>query len=55
MTDDLAELHFQSYKEVKSWIDLWIASRRDRFFQHGIDTLPGTWEKLLPNSRQYFE
>ncbi|GFT58552.1 mariner Mos1 transposase [Trichonephila clavipes] len=38
----LADQHFRSY-EVKNWIDSWIASKDNQFFQRGIRTLPERW------------
>ncbi|UYV78412.1 SETMAR [Cordylochernes scorpioides] len=36
MTHGLAEQHFTSYEEAKNWVDVWIASKDEEFFQHGI-------------------
>ncbi|GFU74351.1 mariner Mos1 transposase [Trichonephila clavipes] len=55
MTHGLADQHFRSYEEVKNWIDLWIASKDNQFFQHGIRTLPERWEKVVASDGQYFE
>ncbi|GFV02218.1 mariner Mos1 transposase [Trichonephila clavipes] len=40
MAHGLADQHFRSYEEVKNWIDSWITSKDDQFFQRGILTLP---------------
>ena len=55
MAHGLADQHFQSYEEVKNWIDSWIASKDDQFFRRGIRTLPERWEKVVTSDRQYFE
>ncbi|GFX13581.1 mariner Mos1 transposase [Trichonephila clavipes] len=55
MADDLADQHFRSYEEVKNWIDSWITSKDDRFFQRRIRTLPERWEKVVASDGQYFE
>ncbi|EGI61314.1 Mariner Mos1 transposase, partial [Acromyrmex echinatior] len=55
MAHDLADQHFQSYEEVKNWIDSWIASKDDQFFQRGIRMLPERWEKVVASDGQYFE
>ena len=55
MVHGLADQHFRSYEEVKNWIDSWITSKDDQFFQPGIPTLPERWEKVVASDRQYFE
>lgn len=55
MQHGLAEQHFQSYEDVKNWIDSWIASKDEEFFRHGIRMLPERWEKVVANDGQYFE
>ena len=40
MAHDLADQHFRSYEEVKSWINSWIASKDDQFFQRGFVRCP---------------
>ncbi|GFW24603.1 mariner Mos1 transposase [Trichonephila clavipes] len=54
MAHGLADQHFRSY-EVKNWIDSWITSKDDQFFQRGIRTLPERWEKVVASEGQYFE
>ncbi|GFX74178.1 mariner Mos1 transposase [Trichonephila clavipes] len=51
----LADQHFRSYEEVRNWIDSWIASKDNQFFQRGIHTLPERWEKVVASDGQYFE
>ena len=55
MAHGLKHQHFQSYEEVQNWIDSWIASTDDQFFQRGIRLLPERWEKVVANDGQYFE
>lgn len=55
MAHGLADQHFRSYEEVRNWIDSWIASKDDQFFQRGIRTLPERWEKVVASDGQYFE
>ncbi|EGI63904.1 Mariner Mos1 transposase, partial [Acromyrmex echinatior] len=55
MAHGLADQHFQSYEEVKNWIDSWIASKDDQFFRLEIRTLPERWEKVVASDGQYFE
>ncbi|UYV61167.1 SETMAR [Cordylochernes scorpioides] len=35
-THGLAEQHFTSYEEAKNWVNVWIASKDEEFFRHGI-------------------
>ncbi|GFY29008.1 mariner Mos1 transposase [Trichonephila clavipes] len=51
----LADQHFRSYEEVKNWIDSWITSKDDQFFQRGIRTMPERWEKVVASDGQCFE
>ncbi|GBP49767.1 Mariner Mos1 transposase [Eumeta japonica] len=55
MAHGLADQHFWPYEEVKNWIDSWIASKDDQFFQRGIRTLPERWEKIVASDGQCFE
>ncbi|UYV73498.1 hypothetical protein LAZ67_10003810 [Cordylochernes scorpioides] len=40
MTHGLAEQHFTSYEEAKNWVNVWIASKDEEFFRHGIPYVP---------------
>jgi len=55
MAHGLADQQLRSYKEVKNWIDMWIASKDEQFFPCGIRTLPDRWEKVVASDGQYFE
>ncbi|UYV73896.1 hypothetical protein LAZ67_11001326 [Cordylochernes scorpioides] len=55
MTNGLAEQHFTSYEEAKNWVNVWIASKDEEFFRHGIRMLPERWEKVVAKDGQYFE
>jgi len=55
MAHSLADQHLRSYKEVKNWIDTWVASKDEQFFQRGIRTLPKRWENVVASNGQYFE
>ncbi|UYV80105.1 hypothetical protein LAZ67_18001717 [Cordylochernes scorpioides] len=43
MTHGLAEQHFTSYEEAKNWVNVWIASKDEEYFRHGIRMLPERW------------
>lgn len=55
MTHSLADQAIHSYKDTKSWVDSWIASKDHEFFQHGIRALPERWEKVVTSKGQYFQ
>ncbi|KAG5321876.1 MOS1T transposase, partial [Pseudoatta argentina] len=54
MAHGLSEQHFTSYEDIKNWIDKWIASKDEAFFQRGIRMLPERWEKVVASDGQYF-
>ena len=51
----LAEQHFISYEDAKNWVDSWISSKDEEFFNSGIRMLPEIWSKVVARDRQYFE
>ncbi|EGI67220.1 Mariner Mos1 transposase [Acromyrmex echinatior] len=51
----LSEQHFTSYEDIKNWIDNWIASKDEVFFQCGIRMLLERWEKIMASDGQYFQ
>jgi histone-lysine N-methyltransferase SETMAR len=55
MAHGLADQHFKSYDECKKWLDGWIGSRDQKFFEHGIRALPERWAKIVASDGQYFE
>ncbi|UYV66432.1 hypothetical protein LAZ67_4001656 [Cordylochernes scorpioides] len=55
MTHGLAEQHFTSYEEAKIWVNVWIASKDEESFRHGIRMLPERWEKVVAKDGQYVE
>ena len=55
MAHSLADQKFQSYEEIKNWIDTWITSKDEEFFCRGIRSLHESWEKVVANDGQYFE
>ncbi|GFY14859.1 mariner Mos1 transposase [Trichonephila clavipes] len=55
MAHGLADQHFLSYEEVKTWIDSCITPKENQFFQRGIRTLPEKWEKVVASDGQYLE
>ncbi|EGI62178.1 Mariner Mos1 transposase, partial [Acromyrmex echinatior] len=55
MAYGLSEQHFTSYEDIKNWIDNWIASKDEAFFQRSIRMLPERWEKVVDSNGQYFQ
>ncbi|EGI57532.1 Mariner Mos1 transposase [Acromyrmex echinatior] len=53
LAHDLSEQHFTSYEDIKNWIDNWIASKDEAFFQRVIRMLPERWEKVVTSDGQY--
>ncbi|KAG5319822.1 MOS1T transposase, partial [Pseudoatta argentina] len=51
----LSKHHFTSYEDIKNWIDNWIASKDEAFFQRGIRMLPEKWKKVVASDGQYFQ
>lgn len=51
----LAEQHFDSYDDVRKWLDEWFASREKEFFWRGIHKLPDRWRKCVVSEGKYFE
>ena len=55
MSHALAEQHFNSYEDVRKWLDDWFASKTDAFYWQGIHNLPERWEECVASEGQYFE
>jgi len=51
----LAERHFDSYEDVRKWLDEWFASKDEEFFWRGIHKLPERWGKYIISECKYFE
>jgi len=54
MSHALAERHFNSYEDVRKWLDEWFASKDEDFFGV-IHKLPERWEKYIVSEGKYFE
>ena len=55
MDHALAERHFNSYEDVRKWLNEWFASKDEEFFWRGIHKLPERWEKCIVSEGKYFE
>ncbi|EGI67885.1 Mariner Mos1 transposase, partial [Acromyrmex echinatior] len=44
---------FNSYEDIKKWLDEWIASKEPDFFIRGIRLLPERWEKVVASEGTY--
>lgn len=51
----LAEQRFNSYENVRNWLDNWFALKDEQFFWRGIHKLPERWEKCINFNGNYFE
>jgi len=51
----LAEQHFDSYDDVRKWLDEWFASKVKEFFWRGIHKMPDIWRKCVVSEGKYFE
>lgn len=51
----LAEQHFNSYDDVRNWLDEWFAAKGGEFFWGGIHKLPERWGKCVASEGNYFE
>ena len=54
MVHALAEQHFDSYEDVRKWLDEFV-SKDEEFFWRGIHKLPERWEKCIVSEGKYFE
>jgi len=55
MDHALAEQRFDSYEDVKKWLDEWFAAKGKDFYWRGIHKLPERWEKCVTSNGAYFE
>ena len=55
MSHVLAEKHFQSFENIKKWVDSWIAAKDEEFFRNGIRKLPEKWRNVIASDSQYFQ
>jgi len=51
----LAERHFDSYEDVRKWLDEWFASKDKEFFWRGIHKLAERWKKCIVSEGKYFK
>jgi len=54
MRHALPERHFNSYENVRKWLDEWFASKDEEFFVV-VHKLPERWEKCIVSEGKYFE
>ena len=55
MSHALAEKRFQSFEDIKEWVDSWIASKDGESFRKGIRELPEKWRNFIASDGQYFQ
>ncbi|EFN76963.1 Histone-lysine N-methyltransferase SETMAR, partial [Harpegnathos saltator] len=54
MIHGLSDQLFNNYEEIEKWLNEWIASKEESFFRHGMQQLPGIWEKIIESDSKYF-
>uniref|UniRef100_G1QFL4 Mariner Mos1 transposase n=1 Tax=Myotis lucifugus TaxID=59463 RepID=G1QFL4_MYOLU len=47
--------HLKMYEEVENWVSEWFASKKEKFYWDGIQTLPERWGKCVASDGHYFE
>ena len=55
MSHALTEKRFQSFEDIKKWVDSWIASKDEEFFRNGIRKSPKKWQNVIASDGQYFQ
>lgn len=55
MNNELRGVRFQTFEEVRKWVDNFFASKTQEFFRKGIHELPHRWQKVLDNNGEYFD
>ena len=55
MSHALAEKRFQSFEDIKKWVDSWIALKDEKFFCNEIRKLPEKWRNIIASDGQYFQ
>ena len=55
MSHALAEQRFDSYEEMKKWLDVRFAAKEEDFYRRGIHKLLERWEKCITSDGVYFE
>ena len=55
MRHALAERYFDSYEDVRKWLNEWFASKDEEFFWRDIHKLPKRWEKCIVSEGKYFD
>ena len=51
----LDEQHFDSYEDVRKWLDGWFVSKEKQVFWRGIPKLPEKWETSVASEDKGFE
>jgi len=51
----LVEQRFDSYEDVKKWLDEWFTAKGEDFCWRGIHKLSERWEKCVTSNGAYFE
>lgn len=55
MNNNMRGKRFQSVKEVKNWIKMWLNSKTPNFFERMISELPKKWKEVVEKNGNYLE
>ena len=55
MQNALMDTEFETFEDVKKFVDNFIASKDHTFFSEGIHMLPGRWRKVIDSDGHYFD
>jgi len=53
--NSLTDEHFETFEEVRKWVDDFIKSKDENFFYYGIHSLSEKWLKVIDNNGEYFD
>jgi hypothetical protein len=51
----LRKKSYSDSESIRKDIDTFFASKRERFYKRGIQSLPERWAKVVANNRDYFK
>ena len=55
MQNTIIGVRFTSAEDIKHWLDAFFASKDEKFYWHGIHSLPERWAKAIASDGQCFE
>ena len=55
MNNALQGVGFQTFQDVRKWVDNFFASKSQEFFREGIHELSNRWQEVLDGNGEYFD